>query len=300
MTLLALVMFLLTWGLTGTGGSLLELAQMIKDVTGKNAVPHYSSYGCYCGLGGKGTPLDETDRCCYDHDRCYDRVDAEGCDSKATFYHYSVHSGKVKCGGGEWWRKRIFGHQPPCEGEICECDKRLVLCLKKHVKSYRAAYRFYPNFLCFGPMHSYQEMKIHWGLMVLLIYVGVLKANGGILEFGDMILKLTGKTSFPYYTGYGCYCGLGGKGKPRDATDRCCFAHDCCYEKLKDCHTTTERYDYTIEGGNITCGNGSHCETQLCECDKTAAVCFRDNLDSYNNKYIFYLDVYCTEETSPC
>ncbi|KAJ7306559.1 hypothetical protein JRQ81_009923 [Phrynocephalus forsythii] len=142
-------------------------------------------------------------------------------------------------------------------------------------------------------------MKTCWGLLALFIY-GVLNANGSVLEFGHMILKLTGKMAFPSYTSYGCYCGLGGKGQPRDGTDSCCFAHDCCYGKLKGCDTKTDRYNYTLEGDKITCGEGSPCETQICECDKNATLCFRDNLDSYDTKYIFYPDIHCSEKDVAC
>ncbi|XP_015750076.1 PREDICTED: basic phospholipase A2 taipoxin alpha chain-like [Acropora digitifera] len=32
---------------------------------------NYNGYGCYCGLGGYGHPVDGLDRCCQVHDNCY-------------------------------------------------------------------------------------------------------------------------------------------------------------------------------------------------------------------------------------
>ncbi|KFV69272.1 Basic phospholipase A2 ammodytoxin B, partial [Dryobates pubescens] len=42
--------------------SVVELERMIRASTGRSALWSYSWYGCFCGIGGRGTPLDSTDR----------------------------------------------------------------------------------------------------------------------------------------------------------------------------------------------------------------------------------------------
>nr|ANN23927.1 phospholipase A2_3 [Crotalus oreganus concolor] len=138
-------------------------------------------------------------------------------------------------------------------------------------------------------------MRALWIVAVLLVGV-----EGSLVEFETLIMKIAGRSGFLWYSAYGCYCGWGGHGLPQDATDRCCFVHDCCYGKATDCNPKTVSYTYSEEKGEIVCGGDNPCGTQICECDKAAAICFRDNIPSYSNKYWLFLPKNCQEEPEPC
>lgn len=41
-------------------------------------------------------------------------------------------------------------------------------------------------------------------------------------------------------------------------------------------------------------------QKQTCECDRTAALCFRRNLATYNDSYAHYPNKLCSGPTPPC
>ncbi|KAI5768256.1 unnamed protein product [Gulo gulo] len=118
---------------------------------------------------------------------------------------------------------------------------------------------------------------------------------GGVLELKSMIEEVTGKNALASYGFYGCYCGLGGQGTPKDSTDWCCWTHDHCYGRLeeKGCQIWTQPYTYRFARGLVTCGSGSLCQQQLCTCDQKLAYCLKRNLRSYNTGYLYFPQIFC-------
>nr|1OZ6_A Chain A, phospholipase A2 [Echis carinatus] len=119
-----------------------------------------------------------------------------------------------------------------------------------------------------------------------------------LYQFGRMIWNRTGKLPILSYGSYGCYCGWGGQGPPKDATDRCCLVHDCCYTRVGDCSPKMTLYSYRFENGDIICDNKDPCKRAVCECDREAAICLGENVNTYDKKYKSYED--CTEEVQEC
>ncbi|XP_029433908.1 basic phospholipase A2-like [Rhinatrema bivittatum] len=127
-------------------------------------------------------------------------------------------------------------------------------------------------------------------------------ATSNLLQFANMIQKYTGRPSSVYYYGYGCWCGKGGRGQPKDETDWCCQKHDCCYGVLETmgCKIYFDTYHFKIEDKNITCGGGTPCQRLLCNCDMKATICFENAFRNWHLKYRTILDFLCPGPSPTC
>jgi secretory phospholipase A2 len=118
-------------------------------------------------------------------------------------------------------------------------------------------------------------------------------------QFRDMISKVTGRSAFDYL-GYGCHCGLGGKGKPIDALDTCCQIHDQCYANTSTylqfwnlCSPHLVGYSWNYDNNLLTCTDQQNtCGYKTCMCDKHVAECFARS--NYNNQYKGYSQSLCS------
>ncbi|XP_072456375.1 phospholipase A2 [Notamacropus eugenii] len=130
MHLLLLAVFLAV-GTTVDGATtraLWHFRSMIKCVIpDSEPIKDYNNYGCFCGLGGSGTPVDELDQCCQVHDRCYSQAKKhDSCkflvDNPYTKdYSYSCSNKVITCSSDN----------NDCEAFICNCDRNAANCFSK-------------------------------------------------------------------------------------------------------------------------------------------------------------------------
>ncbi|XP_063050792.1 phospholipase A2-like [Engraulis encrasicolus] len=115
----------------------------------RNPLLDFWDYGCYCGLGGGGTAVDQMDRCCQAHDECYDEAqNYESCDSffdspYFNFYEFECNDDKnITC----------LSSNRDCDMFICMCDKVAVDCFAD--ASYNDSMNSLPTEVCFSGANS--------------------------------------------------------------------------------------------------------------------------------------------------
>lgn len=127
-----------------------------------------------------------------------------------------------------------------------------------------------------------------------------LRSKRGLLELAGAIKCSTGRSAVSYMM-YGCYCGLGGQGWPRDKADWCCHRHDCCYgdAEFLGCKTKTASYHWTCEDRTAECEDlEDKCEKVLCKCDREAAKCLRKA--PFIKRYALWPDFMCGSKHPMC
>ncbi|KAI8489940.1 Phospholipase A2, major isoenzyme [Branchiostoma belcheri] len=111
------------------------LGRLIYCATQRNPLD-YSDYGCWCGLGGSGEPMDDVDRCCKEHDECYDSV-IDQCGYLFPYtatYNYNCRRGQITCAPNTsgWWWNKPSKKTSMCKLAVCNCDKTLAECYARH------------------------------------------------------------------------------------------------------------------------------------------------------------------------
>ena len=86
----------------------------------------------------------------------------------------------------------------------------------------------------------------------------LIKTPQGILQYGNMIEKATGKKASSF-NNYGNWCTFSGSGTPVDSIDMCCYWHSSCYSNISFCEIDSSVYldrndfYFDAETSEITC-----------------------------------------------
>ncbi|KAJ7337922.1 Phospholipase A2, major isoenzyme [Desmophyllum pertusum] len=116
-----------------TERNLIQFHSMITCTTSLSS-SYYIDYGCYCGYGGKGTPVDDTDRCCKVHDECYESIqNSDLCSFSSAVYWKKYKRLDDTCTG-------CADADGTCKRAICECDGAAARCFAETEHTYNEKY----------------------------------------------------------------------------------------------------------------------------------------------------------------
>jgi secretory phospholipase A2 len=106
----------------------------------------YWDYGCFCGKGGGGTPVDATDECCQAHDACWGQVQAAtGASCFYENYHNNTNdpaTGQPTADCSKWTyaescsKAKHPTNNKPEEESCCKCDLEAAKCFQRARASY--------------------------------------------------------------------------------------------------------------------------------------------------------------------
>ncbi|XP_041643408.1 phospholipase A2, minor isoenzyme-like [Cheilinus undulatus] len=122
--------------------ALWQFGTMIECAQPGTSAFEYNNYGCWCGFGGSGTPLDEVDECCRVHDKCYEKSrKTPGCTAVSDLpyilsYDFTCSNQEVTCSGTN----------NKCQAAVCECDRVAAHCFARTT---------------YNPEHKNVDPKVH-------------------------------------------------------------------------------------------------------------------------------------------
>ncbi|MBZ3872022.1 Otoconin-90, partial [Sciurus carolinensis] len=255
----------------------------------------FEDYGCTCRFEMDGLPMDETDRCCFQHRRCYEEASEVDClqDPARLSTNVDCVSKEVTCESAD-----------PCGHLLCTCDKAAIQCLAQ--AGINSSLNLLDSSSCLAQTPGSAEV-VATSEEVTVVPAGVEssrlvvpstasgpeEATGKVcdrltflhlrsgddtqvmLPLGEMLFCLTSRCPEEFES-YGCYCGREGRGEPRDALDRCCLSHHCCLERVRRLGCMLGRLPASpvvCVDHAVKCVGQSLCQKLLCACDQTAAEC---------------------------